>query len=203
LGNFVLRPESNWRWHTLGFGIEVRFYSRWALPEIYYHPYEITPAGLRAIEGEAGQTFVYQTLPELSEPLKDPARLQVLWDACADEFLRRGGLADLLQTVGALGGTRWGTASLWRGAASRMPGNTLKGRVFRRLLMGAASLLGAAPPHWTVSPETARQAAILRNRFDTPAHQQLWLAALRRIRDGTFGDSPPWAVEALKQWLLP
>ncbi|GAB4524214.1 MAG: hypothetical protein Fur0018_07570 [Anaerolineales bacterium] len=203
LGNFALRPATNWRWHTLGFGLEVRFEHREAPPEVYFHPYEITPAGLRALEGEAAQAFNGETLPQLSESLQDPARLRVLWDAYVDDFLQHRGAEEISGGLAGLWGTRWGTASLWRGAANRIADTSLKGRLTRRLLRGAAALLGRAAPRVTVSPATARQAAILRNRFDTPAHRELWLRGLERLMDGTFGDSPPWALEALKQWHLP
>ncbi|HEB64708.1 MAG TPA: hypothetical protein ENJ02_04105 [Chloroflexi bacterium] len=201
LGNFVLRPLSGWRWHPLGYGVEARFSRPGAPPQVSIHPYEITPAGLHALERKA---FTEGALASLSAPLKDEEKLNVLWDAYVDDFLQRGkGMETLLRALGSLGGTRWGTASLWRGASASIRGSHLKGSLLRRLLLGAAALLGEDAPSLALTPEKARQAAILRNRFDTPAHREVWLRALSRMMDGSFGDSPPWAVEALKVWRLP
>ncbi len=204
LGNFILRPFTDWGWHTLGYGIEARFSRPNAAPEVSIHPYEITPAGLRALNGEEKETFLHRTLPSLSKPIGDAENLNALWDAYADDFLRRGeGMTELLRALGNLGGARWGTASLWRGAAASITGSSPKGSLLRRLLLGAAALFGRSAPSLGRTPQTARQAAILRNRFDTPAHRELWLRGLQRLMDGTFGNSPPWAVEALQVWRLP
>ncbi len=202
LGNFALYPPTNWRWHTIGYGLEVRFSSPAAAPEITIHPYEIFPTGLRPLAGKAAEDFIHRTLPDLSTPLTLDEQLVRLWDAYVDDFLARRGLAELLGIVRSLGGTRWGTASLWGGAATQMSATHLKGRVFRRLLQGGAALLGGQSPEDLCSPEKARQAAILRNRFDTPAHREVWLHGLQRVMDGSFGDSPPWALEALERWRL-
>ncbi len=202
LGNFALLPPSGWRWHAVGYGLEVRFLYPEAAPEAYIHPYEITPAGLRAMPGTG---FLDTTLRDLSAPLPDAARMQALWEAYADDFLERCGLDELLRSAAALGGWRWGAATLLRDAASREGESSLKGRGERRLLREAARLLGAEsasvgrPPR----PEAVRQAAVLRNRFHTPAHRQVWLTALQRIMDGTFGSAPDWAREALSTWRLP
>ena len=202
LGNFALLPPSNWRWHTFGYGLEVRFIHPDAAPEISIHPYEITPAGLRALTDRG---FLDSALHDLSAPLPDAARMQALWGAYADDFLERRGLEELLRSAAALGGWRWGAATLLQSAASQEGESSLKGRGERRLLREAARLLGAEssfvgrPPR----PEAVRQAAVLRNRFDTPAHREVWLTALQRIMDGTFGSAPAWAREALATWRLP
>ncbi len=203
LGNFVLRPDRGWRWHTLGYGLQARFPHPGAAPEISLLPYAITPSGLRALQGAQAEEFFHRTLPELSAPLQDEMQLETLWEAYADDFLRRRGLGEMLRALGNLGGERWGTATLWEGAASQVRGTTLKGRLLRRLLRGAASLLGKEAPSLALTPQKARQAAILRNRFDTPAHREVWLRGLRRLMDGSSGSSPPWAVEALERWRLP
>jgi hypothetical protein len=45
--------------------------------------------------------------------------------------------------------------------------------------------------------------AVLRNRFDTLAHRELYLNIFKRIIDGAIGNSPSWAVELIEKWELP
>lgn len=41
----------------------------------------------------------------------------------------------------------------------------------------------------------------LLNLFFTPAHRELYIQAMKRVMNGTFGDSPPWAKELVHYWL--
>lgn len=41
----------------------------------------------------------------------------------------------------------------------------------------------------------------LLNLFFTPAHRELYMQALKRVMNGTFGDSPLWARELVHYWL--
>lgn len=39
------------------------------------------------------------------------------------------------------------------------------------------------------------------NLFFTPAHRELYIRAMKRVMNGTFGDSPAWAKELVHYWL--
>jgi hypothetical protein len=43
-------------------------------------------------------------------------------------------------------------------------------------------------------------AAMLRNRFDAPAHRELYKTVLGRAVAGTIGESALWAKELLEKW---
>jgi poly-gamma-glutamate synthesis protein (capsule biosynthesis protein) len=44
-------------------------------------------------------------------------------------------------------------------------------------------------------------ASRLLNLFFTPAHRELYIQAMKRVMNGTFGDSPAWAKELVDYWL--
>lgn len=49
--------------------------------------------------------------------------------------------------------------------------------------------------------QPVKGAALLHNVFFTPAHSELYLDAFRRMKEGRFGDSPPWARMYVRKWL--
>ncbi len=54
--------------------------------------------------------------------------------------------------------------------------------------------------HRNLCEDPPRRAARLRNLFATPAHQELWIAAMTRVIEGRTGTAPGWAGELVREW---
>jgi hypothetical protein len=60
---------------------------------------------------------------------------------------------------------------------------------------------GLAWPLLNFFKEPFRAAAVLRNRFSTPAHRHFMIDGFSRLIAGQMGSSPPWAKALVREWM--
>ncbi len=65
---------------------------------------------------------------------------------------------------------------------------------------GMTQVLGRILAEFPNDPR--RCAAILHNLFFAPSHREYHLNTLKRLADGSFGDSPEWARRLVRKWML-
>lgn len=215
LGNFALWVPNTWRYHHIGYLVEARFRGR-ELVAFTPRPYRIEPQQMRLLAGEEGARFQAE-LDELSALIPDDERLNALWDAYADRWLVDTGLDEMGDSLAELGRGKALLRAVLKASLPRYAGNSLGQRLMRRLLgWGLNSLSKTSPSRnntayaQTMNPQGAgpsptteasrHAAAVLRNRFDTPAHRELYLHALRRVMDRSAGSAPGWAYQQISQW---
>jgi hypothetical protein len=195
LGNFVLYADNGFRLQHVGFVLKASV-SDGRLRGIEVLPYEIGPHGLVRLKDEERTAFLH-FLDEVSRLAADPTLSAHVWDAYCDLWLEDVGLTELAQSVGVLSdGHRKGKSN----SSRRRNGGLRSGLgAIRRKFAGPETddygmLMNAA------DDPRRHAAAVLRNRFDTPAHRSVFLRSLGRVMDGSTGTAPEWAYEAVTRW---
>jgi poly-gamma-glutamate synthesis protein (capsule biosynthesis protein) len=197
LGNFTMYIDSPLPLHRVGYIVKARFRGP-ALADIEIVPYAIEPSRLRLLDAAESATF-RSTFKELSDLISEPGRLETIWDAFADYWLQAMGLRELSDGLAVVAGPDRLLQSVVKQAIDRQP-RRLSLRILWRLYAWLERRANAARPRPT--SDFKRQAALLRNRFDTPAHRELYRHALRRVMEGQAGSAPEWANQMLSQWNL-
>ncbi len=204
LGNFVLWMGTTVKNHYRGFCLKLNFQGS-GLASAEVVPYRISDTGLWLLK-DAERPAFFEHLRQLSVLAADSERLEDIWDAYADAWLSEVGLDEWLDLIGALGGATDLWRALGRYSLSQFGEQKLEQRLVRRLLMAGLNPLEKRRQNsraklfaGTPSGETRRMAAVLRNRFDTPAHRELYLHALQRVMTGAVGTAPAWARQWLKE----
>jgi poly-gamma-glutamate synthesis protein (capsule biosynthesis protein) len=206
LGNFAFLMESPLEFHHLGYFFKARFRGP-HIQAVEIWPYHIVDEGLRLMTDDQRRRFCLE-LKDLSAFITDDGRLDDIWSAIADHWLMALGLKELADVLVAMGAKRLLVLSTLRASLSQFEGRgplnrlarSMIWRVIRRLESGNR-LTSWRPPSGAAGA-MKKGAAILRNRFNTISHQELYLLALRRVMDGKVGHAPEWAIELLRDWKL-
>lgn len=204
LGNFAFLMETPVEYHRLGYFLKARFRgSELHVLEIW--PYRIGTDGLSLLTGEQLARFLLE-LEELSALIADDDRLVDVWNAYADSLFVSLGMQELADSIALLGGEALLVQSVLKASLNRFDGDGLAHRLARRAIWQGINWLGrrvrsgqppAEPGRLT---QMRRGASILRNRFDTLTHRELYLTALRRVMDDKLGHAPNWANKLLSDW---
>lgn len=100
LGNFLFYQPTDLHWRKVGFLLELEV-GAGAVRRFQTHPYRITAAGLRALEGEERRQFD-EALRSLSRPLGEPGGGEQAWEAYLDYYGAEGLRQELGLIAGAL-----------------------------------------------------------------------------------------------------
>lgn len=221
LGNFAFRNGGSFEAHHLGYLVNAKFCGAtlWTLEIV---PYQIGHRSLSRLEGERRANFLSE-LAELSAVIADDVRLGALWDAYVDSWFVVQGVREIVDSAVLLGNKRLLARGLLKASlrrfqsrpfgkwlirqyrSRRAPGSSdQKNRAARDGSIRESGLRASQPSTWkdgkvskSATSEAQRGAAILRNRFDTMTHRELYLAALARVMDGRMGQAPKWASRFL------
>lgn len=196
LGNFVLSLGNyEIELRQQGYLFKVRV-SGEGLDQGQVLPYRIRSNQLELLRGEDRESF-FQNMRTFSE-LLDPISISSVWDAYADMwfetrfsqeakvFTRLMSWRSFLEAVSDRISIEKEKAAGW-----------LKRFEFKVLGFGARKIASRAP---TMPQQDKWPAAVLRNRFDTPAHNELYRLALQRMVEGKLGASEDWARNLLTSW---
>jgi len=198
LGNFVLYMGNSIPFHTLGYLLEAHFQGP-LLTAIKLWPYHINSDHLIALDGVEYENF-QKDFNKLSNIIND-VELNHIWEAYADRWLVASGFIELSDSLVECGQGQQMIKSLLKGFLHRYQGNSLHNRIMRRLLGYAIRQFKPTNIPFSVdSSKAGYGAAILRNRFDTTAHRELYLTALNRVMNEQAGRAPDWAYKLLDTW---
>jgi hypothetical protein len=187
LGNFAFDMDTPPVLHRRGYDFNADFRGR-ELVQFDIHPYEIREDGLRLLNSVPRSEFLIQ-LGMLSEIAADTDRLEQIWDAYSDRWLRSSGTQELIDSVAEMVGCApLMRACLWR-FATRFTGKGVTDRALRRALWNAIGRLDRHIEQSELNQDSTRAAAVLRNRFDTTSHRELYLTALERVMNRRSGQS--------------
>ncbi|MBL8154325.1 MAG: CapA family protein [Anaerolineae bacterium] len=195
LGNFLFPiEEGELFWCSIGCLVSLHFSGTQFL-EYRVNPYEITPHGLCLLDDEQRASHL-KHLQQFSAFLSSENESKALWQAFANSWVERD-FSDEMITISS---QMLSISTLIRGLQFKLAANpTLANRIVRRLLGLVGRWIDTNPPE----PNLATQrhgAAILRNRFDTAAHRELYLTALEQMMSGKPGDTPQAAANTLRSW---
>lgn len=195
LGNFLFSvEEGELYWCSFGWLLSLHF-SGTQLLEYRITPYEITPSGLRLLENEQRSAY-FQRLRQFSACLDSENECEFLWEAFANSWLE----SDFPSEVMTISSQMLSAPTLIRGLQFKLGEHpTLVNRLVRRLLGLLRRWIDLDPPK-TNRAALQHGAAVLRNRFDTPAHRELYLTALGQVMSGKLDDATKTAMNALKSW---
>lgn len=167
-------------------------------------PYHVGEQKLELLTGEARVDFLKQ-LRELSALTTDQERLEQIWAAFADRWLMTYGMPEIAESLALLSGTSAMLKALCLSWSRDLEGKGVLKYMGRRGIWKAAGWLdkrtrSAQRDEFAQGVPKARYgAAILRNRFDTASHRELYLLALRRVMEGQVGHAPEWAYAAVDE----
>lgn len=218
LGNFAFMNDGSFEAHHLGYLVHARFCGA-TLQTLEIVPYRIGHHSLSLLEGEQRANFLSE-FAELSAVIADDTRLGALWDAYVDGWFVVQGVREIVDSAVLLGNKRLLVRALLKASLrrfeSRRFGKWLL-RAYRSTRSDGSSDRKNHPGAWdgtvrssglrTSQPsfrkrgkvskgtvtQAQRGAAMLRNRFDTMTHRELYLDALSRVMDGKIGQAPEWA----------
>lgn len=204
LGNFAFFMETPVEYHRLGYFLKARFRGP-ELSVLEIWPYRIGLDGLSLLAGEQLTGFLLK-LKELSALTADDGRLADVWEAYADSWLASQGVRELADSIALLGGEDLLAQSALKVASHRFDREGVAHQFARLGIWQAIRWLdrrirsrqSPADPGRLI--QMRRGASILRNRFDTLTHRELYLTALRRVMDGQLGYAPDWASKLLVDW---
>jgi hypothetical protein len=194
LGNFALWMPVGSPFKRLGYLVKGHFCGA-KLISMEIIPYRIQAGGLALLKDDECAAFLAD-LAQASSPLLDPSKVEAVWCAYADCWLKHGLAQDLL-AISSLLLDEADLRAAWL--------NALSGRraSWARLARKGVRILTRLAARLTDSQDDQRQArgaAILHNRFDTPAHRELYLTALRRRMNLHREPQPDWALDLIKRW---
>jgi hypothetical protein len=194
LGNFALWTPRCVPHTRLGFVLRARFRGA-RLAQLEIIPYRIKSDHLCKLSGEERTSFL-EDLARASDPLGDSSKVEAFWCAYADCWLEHG-LAQDLVAIFPLLLDESDLRDVWLNTLARH--RHIWAKLFRR---GVQSLGGLATRAMNNQDDhrRAQGAAILRNRFRTPAHRELYLTALQREMDSKCGEREAWALDLLERW---
>ncbi len=202
LGNFALYIAKSLPYHTLGYFLKARFQGR-ELKAVELWPYRIEADHLALLKGEEMERF-QRDFHDLSSLITEGDRLERLWEAYADQWLALSGLNELTEGLAQIGQGRQMLQAVFKEAQLRLSGKRLDQRLLRKLLHFIIRRLERDLPmdfnQRFNAPQVGRGAAVLRNRFDTAAHRELYLLALERVMNHQIGSAPAWAYQQLEKW---
>jgi poly-gamma-glutamate capsule biosynthesis protein CapA/YwtB (metallophosphatase superfamily) len=204
LGNFTFFLDSPADYQHRGYLVQVHFCGS-TLRKLELHPYDITPTSLRLLTGQQRDDFL-RDLTDLSSVITDDERLTAIWDAYTDRWLTTHGLPELAQGIATLGRPRLLMQAMLMATLPHYAGNALHHRLIRRALLAAIRRLGTQHTPATLAADRrlaaqyGANAAVLRNRFHTASHRDVYLHALQRVMDGCHGQAPLWAHALLERW---
>lgn len=194
LGNFVF-PVSPNIWHrNVGSLLEVRI-SKGEIIGLEIKPYQIREDGLTSLTGMARATF-FADIEQASHNIASP-RMEQSWDAYADLWWQLR-LPQRLMAFSML--MPWQDlikAIDHRVSVEQQSKKGVQKHIWRMMHRFLRSMANCAPSQREVDLHIA---AIMRNRFDTPAHSQLYQTALARAIGGEIGQSAAWAKDELEKW---
>jgi hypothetical protein len=204
LGNFVLLTDAPSKYLRLGYFLKARFCGP-ELSVLEIWPYRIGPNGLSLLADERLASFLLE-LEQLSALAADDNSLADIWNAYVDSQLVSLELQELADSIALLGGEALLVRSALKASLSRFDGDSFADWLARRAIWHSINWLARkirseklVPESWRLA-QMRRGASILRNRFDTLAHRELYLTALQRVMDGKLGHAPDWATESLIDW---
>jgi poly-gamma-glutamate capsule biosynthesis protein CapA/YwtB (metallophosphatase superfamily) len=194
LGNFVFRRTSDIFYRNIGYLLVLQVIDG----KVYafeIKPYAIRENGLVFLK-ESQRDDVLTELEKTSRYLVLPF-LEDAWDAYADLWWQSCFPDELISFAMLMSWRGWASAIAYRiyldCSCSRSAINLMCRLVRRGLRLVAEKL----PPQRQAEPHFA---AVLRNRFDTPAHLELYKTALSRAMTGRIGTSALWARDLLSDW---
>lgn len=158
-------------------------------------PFEVGQTGLALLEGARRTTFLAE-LEGISQRIASPF-LEEFWNAYADLWWQSRLPEELISFTMLMSWQDWARAIGHRVGIKIQETRGLRrliGRALRRSLHVLAKRLPSE------RPADPRVAAVLRNRFDTSAHCELYKTALGRAVAGTTGEAASWAKELLERW---
>jgi poly-gamma-glutamate synthesis protein (capsule biosynthesis protein) len=194
LGNFALWTPKCVPHTRLGFVLRSRFRGT-QLTRLEIIPYRMRSDCLCKLSDEERRPFL-RDLAQASDPLGDSSKVEAFWHAYADCWLERG-LAQDLAAISPLLLDESDLRDIWLSTLSKR--RDIWTKLFRRgirSLGGLAASMASDPS----GHQRARGAAILHNRFRTPAHRELYLTALQREMDSKRGNEEVWAMDLLERW---
>lgn len=198
LGNFAFPYGQFYLWATVGYALRVHFtgtkvYSAEVIP------YRIVDDGVALLKGNEQAGFI-KRLQEFSALLPDKDKMRGLWEAYADLIYEAQIKNEMIEWSSLL----MPTTELSRAARLSMSQATwLSAKIGRRFLSMVEKMLNRSENLRRLNGESAKRGAtILRNRFETLAHRELYLTILGRISRGELGQSPAWAKDMLEEWYM-
>ncbi|GEM_PF-406223 len=201
LGNFAFLMGSTQKQHLWGYFLKANFYGP-HLSEIELWPYHVGEHGLSLLTGK-DWTEALQKLANLSDLITDEKRFREIWEAYAARWWAVSGAEELADSVASL--TEWShlLQSMLKAALPNFTSNWFKHRLARALIWRSIHWLerrNQSTMQSRINAESQHVASILRNRFDTVTHRELYLLVLKRIMDGKIGQTEDWANQQLIEW---
>ncbi|HVN53100.1 MAG TPA: CapA family protein [Anaerolineaceae bacterium] len=196
LGNFAFWFEPPTGRQKTGYFVKACFHGQ-ELAQVETWPYSIHQEGLRLLQGEERDSFD-RDLDRLSEFISRHGCLEIIWKAYSDRWFEKRGIDELGENVARLIGISKTLEAVLKLAVSEYSGSRIKDRLARALIWRLLHRLKKQKTRDTRSLDKA--AAILRNRFDTPAHREVYLLALKRVMDHANGNAPQWAYDLVDEW---
>jgi hypothetical protein len=192
LGNFAFWDPDGHPWQRIGYLLRVNFTGH-ELQSASLIPYAIHPQGLLLLRDQEKERFL-RDLESHSAVLTQTDLVNTIWEVFADHWVQHSMNADLLQVAALL----LSEANLLRATRLGFAAHQgIRGKLLRRFWLWIENNIANALPNARLRDKGA---AILRNRFDTPAHRELYLTTLRRVLHNEVGNSPDWAVEFMARW---
>lgn len=202
VGNFALWQPNGGPFRRLGYLVKGLFHGA-ELGSVEIVPYRIYADRLALLKDDARRAFLAD-LACVSGPLGDAARVEDAWRAYAVRWLDDG-LAEELTAFASLLLDEVDLRAAWLGALSgRGDVRARLARRIARILSGWAARLAGGPFGQAQGRQGGRDqaqgAAMLRNRFDTLAHRELYLTALRNGMNEERGSELDWAFDLIERW---
>ncbi len=194
LGNFVMWTPGGSPFRRLGYLFRGYFRGK-QLVSAEIIPYSIQAHGLALLDGDDRAAFLTD-LAWASSVLSEPSKVEDVWHAYCDRWLERGLAQDII-TISSLLLDEDDLRTVWLKLLSWR--RDVRARLTRGCLRAAGTVCGKFTGHRR-HLHKAQGAAILRNRFVTPAHRELYLTALDRGIGRQRKFAPDWAFDIIDHW---
>lgn len=199
LGNFGLYVKTPLKYHTLGYLLEICGQGE-TINQIKIWPYKILAENIELLNNEAKIQFLTE-LEAFSELITSPGKLEEIWGAYSDRWWQSVGASELSSCLADLGETKDLLRASLNAQLQKYDGAQFHKKIGRALLSRVSKFLVKSKQTGTSYTDIQKHgAAVLRNRFETPAHRELYLTALGRIITGKSGTAAAWAYEYLDHW---
>lgn len=199
LGNFGLYVNSPLKYHTLGYLLEICGQGE-TINQMKIWPYKILADRIELLRNEDKTKFLAE-LETFSELITSPGKLDEIWGAYSDRWWQSVGASELSSSLAELGENKALLKASLSAQLQKFDGTQLHQKIGRNLLSRLIKILVNSKQTDTNHTDIQKHgAAVLRNRFETPAHRELYLTALGRIITGKSGTSAAWTYEYLEQW---
>jgi hypothetical protein len=194
LGNFAMWMGTTMPQHYLGYMVKLNFQGHERIG-LETWPYQITTQGLVLLKNAEFEAFQLHH-NQLNDLLNDGDKLDDLWKAYADRWIVKEGIQDLLENSVRMADERYTLAAILKSFQNH---SHFRGPLARLLRSFIWRMINQLERHASLKLEP-KAAAIIRNRFDTPAHRELYLFALARLMRSEYGNAAAWAYDLLDQW---